>query len=407
MNKSIQKLYKDRYPELEHRTQEIDYLGSSIRNRKNKTLSKKCIISIKYEESQEDIWQKICQLLLEKRMEKETFAFHKLECLDTVRLQKLIQCIANRSQKKVLLYIPPGYKLNTERQQRERNTCALKVQCKEGEFRETLKDVRNVFRGLSASKAIHRIRSTKDGKMLITIDKSEEVCKSLSEAMDNYNKNLKFNILRGKSKEETLHIRGMDAETTKEEVVVALKEIFGKEDEQRIQVGDLRPNVNDTQAVTVRVEEGTSSKLGGNKMRIGQANCQITIRIELLQCNRCWEYEHKMEDCKGPNQKDAYYKCGESGHAVKSCQNESFCVLCKEKDHSAGSGRCKFFREALAREKKKSRKLYADDFNPESMKEIEDVSQKEKNKQRRHLNDEWLYQQGQQMDVPEESMVII
>lgn len=57
--------------------------------------------------------------------------------------------------------------------------------------------------------------------------------------------------------------------------------------------------------------------------------------------------------------------------AARSCQNESFCVLCYEKDHSAGSGNCKIFREALAKEKN-SRKLYVDVFSPESGKETED-----------------------------------
>lgn len=373
MSKSIQKIYKERYPELEHLTEDIDYLETFTRDRRNKTLSKKTIIKLTHEESQEDLWAKMKQLFREGGTEKETFAIHKLDWITIESLEKMMQCLTNGTEKEVHVYVPPGFKENSENRDKGRNTYALMVQCKDGEYRETLKNVRNAFRNVPASKSIRGIRSTKEGKMIITMDKCEEDCKVLTEVMNKIEGHPKHNLLRTNKKKETLHIRGMDAETSREEVMEALKKILG--DKQEIAVGELRPNANDTQAVTVKIEEGSYSKIGEIKrLRIGLANCQITKRVDLRQCTRCWSYEHLTSKCKDTDRRNACFKCGQEGHPAKTCENKPHCVLCNEDDHSVGSGRCKFFREALAIEKRNQRMNEVYDDEPETeMKETDDI----------------------------------
>lgn len=71
---------------------------------------------------------------------------------------------------------------------------------------------------------------------------------------------------------KVLHIRGMDEETSKEEVLKALTDKLGRGSENMLTVGELRQNQNETLAATVTVEKKMYEKLIANakkKLKIG------------------------------------------------------------------------------------------------------------------------------------------
>lgn len=364
MTKSIQKIYRERYPELEQLKEDIEVIELSTRDKKKNILSKKTIIKIRHNETEEDLWKKLTLLLEETKDDPEPLALHSVECVTVEKLRKMAQWIFAGERSKIYIYTPQSTTTEQMKKEKPRNSYALIVQCKEGTYRETLKNIRRGLKDLPAADAIQGIRSTKDGKMLITVQKSEEKCKQLTEALGKIEGNINCNVLGKRRGKEILHIRGMDAETSKEEVTRALTETLGDETKDTTHIGELRPSQNETQAITVTVEEGTYEKLlkkGKTKLKIGLANCKIEKRIQLTQCHKCWDYNHKSQNCEGPDRSKMCYKCGQEGHISKTCQNNPYCTLCCEDGHAPGSGKCQIFRKALLLERKRLKNKMPED----------------------------------------------
>ncbi|CAH1384965.1 unnamed protein product, partial [Tenebrio molitor] len=140
------------------------------------------------------------------------------------------------------------------------------------------------------------------------------------------------------------------------EVIEALKVRLGDAKDKTWKVSDLRPNRNDTQAVTIVLrKEDAESILAEGYLRIGAVRCRAERRVETEKCRRCWAFDHKTVGCKGPDRRNACYKCGKVGHLAKECQNNLECPLCQEVGHRAGEGRCTKFRAALTAQRKKAR----------------------------------------------------
>ena len=84
----------------------------------------------------------------------------------------------------------------------------------------------------------------------------------------------------------------------------------------------------------------------------------------LVSVKRRWQphafwslgYDHESRECKGPDCRALYYKCGGGAHKVLGCITSPKFFLCtgSEKStvataHIAGSGVCMAFHEALAK----------------------------------------------------------
>lgn len=90
--------------------------------------------------------------------------------------------------------------------------------------------------------------------------------------------------------------------------------------------------------------------------RIGFSDCHIQERIIVDRCYRCWEFGHNARACanKVTDLSNCCYKCGLPGHHKAKCESAvDFCPTCKVEGHQSGTGRCKFFRAALNKEKRK------------------------------------------------------
>lgn len=115
-----------------------------------------------------------------------------------------------------------------------------------------------------------------------------------------------------------------------------------------IKIGELRPNANNTQAVTVTLDKEDAEKLVKDGIiRVGVVNCTVEKRIKVTKCRRCWSYEHTATECTGTDRSKFCYKCGKDGHAAKDCTDEVACPICQTKGHITGSGKCPAFRRAL------------------------------------------------------------
>ncbi|CAG9825658.1 unnamed protein product [Phaedon cochleariae] len=69
--------------------------------------------------------------------------------------------------------------------------------------------------------------------------------------------------------------------------------------------------------------------------------------VKVGRCSKFWSHAHKREQCDGPDRTNGCYRCGESDHRAKECQNQEFCPICMEKGHKTGTARCPAFEEAL------------------------------------------------------------
>lgn len=222
---------------------------------------------------------------------------------------------------------------------------------KEGKtYAELLKEVRVKVAVIpQAAKSIKTIRRTKDGDMVIVMDKKEDGAMiDLKEELHKIVGRENIKTLKDKRGKQVV-IKDMDEITTKAEVLEAIKRETGARQEE-CWVGELRPCYGNNQAVTARLPPDIADRLlkTGN-IKIGLNSCLIMERLTVQQCYRCWGYGHLSNSCKGEDMSRKCRKCGEQGHKAQNCQRSLRCLLCKEDGHAAGSGECPEFKKALVR----------------------------------------------------------
>jgi hypothetical protein len=220
------------------------------------------------------------------------------------------------------------------------------VEKKGMQYREILDRVKAAIKSDSSKEAVQAIRSTRDGKLLITLEKMGKLEDALMKAAGS----LAVKKASSNKDMETVHVRGLDATTDKNEVVAALEGKLGTGKNWRL--SDLRPNRNNTLAIIIIVrKQDADSILTEGSLRIGAVRCRVERRISTGRCYRCWSFDHKAANCDGPDRTKACYKCGE-GHAARDCGNEESCPLCQKFGHNAGGRGCGAFRSALDKARK-------------------------------------------------------
>lgn len=88
-------------------------------------------------------------------------------------------------------------------------------------------------------------------------------------------------------------------------------------------------------------------------VRIGLTLCSVHEKVDVVQCYKCWNYDHRRTDCKEAEDRgNRYRRCTGAGHVEADCvENTLICLSCKVEGHKTGSGRCPQFRKALSRAK--------------------------------------------------------
>jgi len=232
----------------------------------------------------------------------------------------------------------------------KKNTYAIIVGNDKTDFQHTLKEVKTAIKGANVKKGVRSLRSTKEGKLLITLEKDEQNAEKIKQILKNTEQLKEYNIARiGGKKLETIYIRGMDAQAKKQDVIKGIREYIPELEEKEIALSELRPMANQMQAATMNINKEAAMKLLKNKyIMIDYVRCSLEKKIDLPRCHKCWKYDHRATECTTPDLVDTCFKCGKKGHNRSGCINEDFCPLCKTSGHRAGTSRCPVFKRSLS-----------------------------------------------------------
>lgn len=145
-------------------------------------------------------------------------------------------------------------------------------------------------------------------------------------------------------RKKMLHIYGLDAVTTVEDV----KEDMKKHCVDQAVVKNLRPlKYGALQAASVLVDEVTAEKLAKlGQVRIGLSYCRVKVRPDIQTCFRCWGTGNMAAHCHGVDRSRLCRNCGEEGHEAKGCTGSPKCPLCNAPGHRATTLKCPKYSEA-------------------------------------------------------------
>lgn len=350
MEKGLQRGYKEKYPSLTQMKGNFEMM-EQITKSGNQKLNHIKIFKIVQGKNEQMLWDNI-QKVKTLTGENEDISIHDIKGVETNQLQKMTEYIFREENRQVIIHTKRRRK--KKKTETERKTYALVVEAA-GDYKGTLKRVKESIQEKNSGNGIIGIRSSKDGKkIIISTEKDLQTVNQIEGALSNMDVKAKT----GKSEKTTaIHIRGIDAITTREEVIEGIIEAAGSVNKNAIRVGELRPNINNTQAITANLPYTEAEKIiKQDSLKIGLVKCSVEKRIQIRRCAKCWSYDHRTRDClKNISLEGACYKCGNKGHQARECTREEYCPVCDKTGHKAGTGKCYAFKQALSSKRKEER----------------------------------------------------
>ncbi|KAH1000558.1 hypothetical protein HUJ04_012867, partial [Dendroctonus ponderosae] len=259
---------------------------------------------------------------------------------------------------------------------RERKTFAVIVENKAKPYNENLQNVKDAFGGKNIVEGIKEIRSTRDGRLMIVTDKKQDIVDQIYSTLQSQNRIEDHIKIIGKYQQrESIHIRGQDSLAKKEDVVAALQTSIPNIQENNYHLSDIRPNSNNTQAITITINKEMADTLVKEKtIRIGMVRCSMEPRI---QCPRGHtNISHKDVHV---DRSKLCFVCGEEGHTAKGCEKETSCPICQKSGHRAGSEKCEAFKRLLFVDRKQFKKLLYQNKNMQREESDMGITQMETN----------------------------
>lgn len=120
-------------------------------------------------------------------------------------------------------------------------------------YNDTFKMVKECSNREKVKESVLGIRCTRAGKNLVLpTQKDADIVNRLHEALRKKWENIK--VMKRKHKAEktvAVHIRGLDAQATKEEVKYSIGSVLDSTNVDKLKINKLRPNINNKQALTV------------------------------------------------------------------------------------------------------------------------------------------------------------
>ena len=229
-------------------------------------------------------------------------------------------------------------------------------------YADILSTIRKAVKPEESGVEIRSIRQTRAGQVLLELKEGNSVTRTaFSDALREATGN-DCTVVRELVPRVVLEIRDLDSCTSSEEVEEALKRDL-QDYKGFLQSVLTRPNARAQRMAIVTVETPAAEKLMATaRIKIGWVNCRIRRRATVTRCYKCLGFGHLSPDCKGPDRSKRCYRCGTEDHKIAGCNATPRCFLCPEqadkpdsRNHTAGSGACGAFREALANAKEKWR----------------------------------------------------
>lgn len=208
-----------------------------------------------------------------------------------------------------------------------RSEAVLVVPASSTSYASVLKDLRDKLSSESTNIQMKAVRKTRNGALLLEMDKGEKVskefCESLKQTLGNA---ATVTDLKPKA---TVEMRGLDSLTSGEEILSAIAKLLSvpKVDATvRLTAPDSR---DQKRAFVDLATEDANNILKVGRIRIGWISCQMKFWDKPRRCFRCFGFGHLKSDCSGPDRKGQglCMKCGEAGHLIKNCNKPPKCYL--------------------------------------------------------------------------------
>lgn len=246
-----------------------------------------------------------------------------------------------------------------ERADPRKRSSAIIIRTQGKGYSQVLKSIKETITAKNDKPTVNGITETKKGDVLIMMD-NEENAISLQETL--VQKFTSDNVVLKTGKKRILHIRGIDAISSKDDVEQAIKSAIS-DTQGIIDVTNIRPSYGNCQNATIKTNEETADHLlHKGFVVIGFTRCKISERIEVERCNKCWAYDHSKENCDGPDRTHMCIKCGQPGHKIVDCRGPTYCPLCKSQEHAVTSLRCPHHSKAVQEIRKKRQNPHSNGF---------------------------------------------
>ncbi|XP_056643831.1 uncharacterized protein LOC130449818 [Diorhabda sublineata] len=291
---------------------------------------------------------KIGELAQKKDIKKLTVIFQKELNLSEIR--KAVEIALMQFELNVEIFVSDGMTLKKQNKRRESRDEALYIERGNRSYAELLKAVKEEVHNRNLNNKIKAARMTKAGDLLLTMERNSGGADDIANALKDINGEGKIRKLGGQEPRAVLHVRNIDAVTSKEEIETAVKSLMAGSETDYVSVSNLRPGFRETQIVTVLVDKKTGKKLTdkGN-IRIGFVSCTVRQRVNVLTCYKCWGIGHTTWQCSGPDRSKCCKNCGKEGHQKNKCTEKSYCLMCSESGHRLHTMRCPRYRRDITK----------------------------------------------------------
>lgn len=364
MNESIQKLYRDRYPELMFMNKEVDKLDtiSSRTDDSSQTIeTKRTIIKVNTSGEERELYERFVTVkeIIDKNNLKKTIITHRVKGIDLGTQRKLAQAVFKDGQYQVIIYIAK-HETKGMNNKRKTKTETIYIKQKEGEqksYAETLRKLRGSIDVKAIGAGIYNVKKTEKGIEIRVSEKSKGATEALIQEINNIVGEERAE--RRPEKEKAIIIKDLDETMDKEEIETAVKRAC-KDDNMKItMIGPRNYDINGKRGTAIVIVKETNAEklLKLKRIDLGWERCRVEEKVTLDKCYKCQEFGHKLSQCKKEAVKRKCLKCGDEGHITSKCEaTEMKCYICGEmgeKGHRADSMKCKVYREMVYKKKER------------------------------------------------------
>lgn len=334
-NEGLRRVWKDRYPELMNAEEPVKQLrvNTLVLDEGEGSGQYKIVTKVELKGDEKDWFDKLVAVKdkLSKSVNKKLALYPPdFEKPIGERTRRMAECIFKRSGIKCLIVSGKRIEKVNKARERVRDIRDAIIVSEAGtSYADLLRKVKTDLQTTGKDKGISTVRRTREGNLLILMQKGEE--QATREIEKKLGEKGGGRVVRmGKNsgnKGVTLIIKDMDELVSKEEVLGAMERDVGRKAKD-VWMEELRPCFGGNKVVTTVVpkEEGEQMIRRGG-IRIGLSWCRIVERVEVLRCFKCGNYGHKAIECKG----------------------KEYCFNCKVNGHRSGANGCPVYRKALSR----------------------------------------------------------